>query len=350
MPSFLVTDKKVLYLDGSDKVAFYTMDGFWEDIVKTDNCFICGAEQGSKDFNNEHVIPDWILRKFNLYSETITLPNGAKRKYDRHKIPCCKDCNELMGAYYEKPISELLSKSYKDLKSELENKNLNKLLFEWMCFLFIKIHLADTHLRLYLDGRKSKGEKIGDIYLWEKFHHIYCMARRFFVNSEVEDHVYGSTFIFPITEEYEEENFDLRDYSVGRVIMIKNNDYVIISVLDDSKFSISPFFSYLKKIGRNKLNWWQVVDVFSHLAFINSNFKNPPVYKSKMSYEGRHLITAELPKTIHFVEEKDFKVTKGKLLRYYIESRYPDFPKEDLKNIELEKAQYILDEKGDFKN
>jgi hypothetical protein len=28
-------------------------------------------------FNDEHVIPEWVLRKFNLFNRTLTFPNGG---------------------------------------------------------------------------------------------------------------------------------------------------------------------------------------------------------------------------------------------------------------------------------
>ena len=79
--------------DHTGKVIFFSTDRFVNDICLGRCCFICGAQPGSKIFNDEHVFPDWLLRKFSLFDRTITLPNGRTLRYDRNKIPCCQDAN-----------------------------------------------------------------------------------------------------------------------------------------------------------------------------------------------------------------------------------------------------------------
>jgi hypothetical protein len=74
------------FLDHSGKVLFFSIDRFVNDICLGRCCFICGAQPGSKVFNDEHVIPEWVLRKFDLFDRTITLPNGGTVKYGRFKV------------------------------------------------------------------------------------------------------------------------------------------------------------------------------------------------------------------------------------------------------------------------
>jgi hypothetical protein len=51
------------------------------DICDGNACFICGAAPGSKKFNNEHVIPRWDLKRYDLFAKEITLPNGSLQRY-----------------------------------------------------------------------------------------------------------------------------------------------------------------------------------------------------------------------------------------------------------------------------
>ena len=97
------------FLDHSGKVLFFSKDRFVNDICLGRCCFICGAQPGSKVFNDEHVIPEWVLRKFNLFNRAITLPNGGTVKYGRFKVPCCQDCNSLMGRQIEERISKVVN-------------------------------------------------------------------------------------------------------------------------------------------------------------------------------------------------------------------------------------------------
>ena len=146
MTSMIKSNKgTVLTID--KKVIFFGIEDFMDKIANGDCCFICGAEPNSKKFNNEHIIPDWILKKYNLNSNFITLPNGTKFKHNQYKVPCCKDCNSELGEVYEKPISQLLSKSYSEIieiiKQEPETVHF---LFRWLNLIFLKTH----HYILYL--------------------------------------------------------------------------------------------------------------------------------------------------------------------------------------------------------
>lgn len=118
---FLVKkNKTILNLD--DKVIYYCYDDFKKQIVESNNCFICGKSPDKTEFNDEHIIPNWVLKEFDLHSKFITLPNGAKIKYGGYTIPCCVDCNSDLSENYEKPISKLLKKNM--MKSLLNYKKI----------------------------------------------------------------------------------------------------------------------------------------------------------------------------------------------------------------------------------
>lgn len=58
------------------RTLFSGIQDFYENITKVDRCFSCGAARDTKPFNYEHVIPNWILRRFELHNEFINLGNG----------------------------------------------------------------------------------------------------------------------------------------------------------------------------------------------------------------------------------------------------------------------------------
>jgi hypothetical protein len=95
--------------DDSGKILFFSKERFVNDICLGRCCFICGAGPDSKPLNDEHVIPLWVLRKFNLFDRTIDLPNGTTVKYGQYKVPCCVDCNSLMGRKIEERISRVVN-------------------------------------------------------------------------------------------------------------------------------------------------------------------------------------------------------------------------------------------------
>jgi hypothetical protein len=80
-------------IDRVGKVIFFSAQRFVDDICLGNCCFICGAKPEHKPFNNEHILPEWLLRRYDLFSRTITLPNDRTVRYDRYTVPCCVDCN-----------------------------------------------------------------------------------------------------------------------------------------------------------------------------------------------------------------------------------------------------------------
>ncbi len=53
----------------------------------------------------EHIIPKWLQKKYNLYNQLLTIPNGTKIPYTKVKIPVRSDDNSIFGKI-EKNISE----------------------------------------------------------------------------------------------------------------------------------------------------------------------------------------------------------------------------------------------------
>lgn len=104
--SFVLTSEGSVR-DANGKIVFFTADHFLRDIVSGDCCFICGATRAEKTFNDEHVIPDWMLRRYQLHKKTITIPGGSPFRYDQYKVPCCAACNAQMGLTLEDPMANL---------------------------------------------------------------------------------------------------------------------------------------------------------------------------------------------------------------------------------------------------
>jgi hypothetical protein len=95
-------------IDHNKKVVFFSKQRFVNDICLGDCCFICGASPGSVPFNNEHILPEWILRRCSLFDQTIILPNESKVRYGRYTVPCCSSCNHIMGKEIEEPVSAIV--------------------------------------------------------------------------------------------------------------------------------------------------------------------------------------------------------------------------------------------------
>jgi len=68
-------------LDDRGRLRHFGRPPFKKLAADLDRCFVCGTARNFVDFNDEHVIPDWILRRLSLHSRQITLPNGQNQLY-----------------------------------------------------------------------------------------------------------------------------------------------------------------------------------------------------------------------------------------------------------------------------
>lgn len=144
------------------KVMLFSLNDFLSKIVEGSNCFICGKSEKNVEFNDEHVIPDWILRRYRLHDKQITLPNRTLISYGQYKVPCCSACNAILGNLYEDPISKLLGQTYSEITKVIKSDTMSfSILFKWLSLIFFKIHLKSNSLRIKRDLRSESGT-IGD--------------------------------------------------------------------------------------------------------------------------------------------------------------------------------------------
>jgi hypothetical protein len=353
MKAFLFTDGESPRIteitpEGS-KVVYHGVEDFRNEIVFGDCCFICGAVRGSKPFNNEHIIPDWVLRRYNLYDESMTLPNGKVVSYRQYTVPCCQECNTILGTEVERPMSELFALPYSDFANALKNDELlYKKIFHWVCLLYLKTHLKDTNFVLNVDRRKDEG-KIGEYHDWASIHHIYCMARQHYTEAKIQQEVYGSMVIVPCLSQEMNSHFDYMDSHAGKVVMVQLGEIIIYAVLDDSNIVQQMCANIIEKI-KSPLSTFQAKQLFAHLNFVSINLDKKPTYQSTVE-RGYYEITSTIPEEVNILPKEEQHVSFGELLYTYVNrmvpEETPDYEK-IMSEIRDEKRNYLFNEKGEF--
>lgn len=343
---FIITDKNRI-ISSTGKVIYYHTDEFVDEIVKSENCFICGASSVDKKFNDEHVIPNWILKRHSLHNASITLPTGELKKYSRYKISCCEDCNYHLGKVYEEPVSKILTTKYSDLRPNLNKENIH-LIYRWLCLIFVKTHLRGKSVRLE-KNLKIDSFSLSDVYDWRPIHHLYCLARSSYSNPIISEEVYG-TILFVKMADFDID-FDYIDSHSARVSAIKLGDYMIIAVLDDSGFSGIVYEDILKKVVKNKLSHVQVREIIANLAAINLSIEKRPKFTSGINNKGQYNISVNRPKVIKFYNDDKKRFTPGPFLKYYLQN-LPDLTltKQEFEQIERSEFTFLIDKEGNFIN
>jgi hypothetical protein len=290
--------------DSSGKILFFSTDRFVKDICEGDCCFVCGISPERAEFNNEHVLPEWILRKYGLFSRSLELPNGTTIRYDQYMVPCCCECNTFMGKTFEEPLSALLTQGHQAVSECLKTNPAGSwLIFVWLALIYLKTHLKDRTLRFHRDLRLPDGN-IGDVYEWTQLHHIHCIARSFYTQCALDAKVGGSLLVLPAKLENQVESFDYGDMYMARTILLRIEDVAFLAVLNDSGAARTLCQSIEKGISGNELSSLQLRELMAHFAFINLNLKDRPRYHSESSPDGTLTITAELPEMVGLLDSR----------------------------------------------
>ncbi|MDP9808106.1 hypothetical protein J2W42_000944 [Rhizobium tibeticum] len=258
-------------------VLFFSLADFVGTICEGSNCFVCGRSQSVTEFNNEHILPNWLLHKYSLHDRKLTLPNGVEQKYGTYKVPCCKDCNSEMSVVFETPMSRLLSSGPDAVQDFIVTQG-SLIPYTWMALIFLKAHLKDRLLRRHLDRRKGD-EMIAADYAWPDMHHLHAVARAFKVNASVSMKAMGSLYVFPIEHGGTRDDFDMQTFTDAQTLYLRLGHVSIIAVFNDAHAANNRVEWLLEKID-GPVSWMQARELAVHFAMANIDLINRPVFRT----------------------------------------------------------------------
>src|SRR6266702_1774238 len=309
------------FLDDNDRFLFFSTERFVRDICLGHSCLICGADPKQKLFNDEHVIPQWILHKYDLYNRQMTLSNGTKLPYRQNTVPCCAECNGFLGRSLEEPMLELMTNGFDAFSAGLQDAI--PIVFRLLCLTVFKNHYRDRLLRMDRD-RRAPDVKLGDQYTWDELHHMHTMARSTYSGADIESDVQGSLLIFQVKKTDLEETFDYVDLYPAQAVLLRVEDIGIVSVLNDSCGASQVFRNsgLADRIAGGSISNVQLREILAHLATINMHLKERPRYRTEVNGDaGTCTIRVTLPPQLEVDEsaEDDFgsvmETACGELIR-----------------------------------
>ncbi|MDN5114174.1 hypothetical protein AB0W31_07510 [Aliarcobacter butzleri] len=335
-------------VSSNEKILLFSKHNFVNQICNEETCFICGIKKNDTDFNDEHVIPRWILKRYQLFEKKISLANGKQIKYGNYKIPCCKKCNSFLGEEIENKIAEGFGKNIED-SIKFFNKN-RKLVFTWISLLYIKTHLKDKAFKFdFLSNRK-----ISDDYNWDELHHIHCIARSIYTNIFIEESVYGSMFIFPCSDFIDGEKYDYIDLYGTGTVLLRLGDFFIICVINDSKLVTKLMENKTKRI-TGKLNFLQIRELYSRITYEFLRIIDRPKYYTAVKFKDNYIgIQTLINNTIRIApyDEEFFGSLMYTLVKDYMYK--PEHPilknkmQEQIQAIKKGQWTYLFDSNGKF--
>jgi hypothetical protein len=278
-PVTRTADGTIIGPDG--RILFFSAERFAIDICEGTCCFLCGAARGTKTFNDEHILPDWVLRRYKLHGHTIVLPNGRTHQYGTYTIPCCESCNSLLSKELETPLSKVLRDGHAAVASYLKTEGPLRL-FTWMALVFLKIHLKDATLREHANFNAGDGSIAAAAnYRWEAFHHLHCFGRSVYTKAIVQPAAFGTLFLLPVGGDDTREPFDLVDLSEAQTLVIRMDDFALCAVFDDACAVLHGLDSLTARI-EGPLAFAQVREMAAHIACCNMHLENRPRFFTRV--------------------------------------------------------------------
>lgn len=278
------------FVDSDGRILFFSPERFERDIWFGSCCFVCGVRRSSKvPFDNEHILPNWLLHDHDLHNQTIRLPNDVLQKYGTYTIPCCVNCNQLLNEHLEKPICEVVRAGSKAVVDRMREWDFGVKVFVWLSLIFLKLHLKDTTLRehrnfLLGDATIAQERK----YEPDLFHHVHCVARSPFTQADLSPPVIGSMAVIQ-TIHTPPETFDLIDQTRFATMAIRMNDISIFVVFDDAAGVLSVLEDQLIRRIDGPLDPYQVREVAAHFAACNFHIRNRPEFSSRIRQTIPHV-------------------------------------------------------------
>lgn len=150
---------------------------YWPDrdhALDHDHCFLCGSQLTADTRSEEHVFPQWLLRDFDLWQQSITLLNGTWIPYRSLKIPACKECNNFWLSQVEDEVATAF-RAGPEAVASLDQT----LLVSWLAKIYYGIHFKE--IGLPADRRDTGGPRIlsaEELRRLRDLHHLLQALRR----------------------------------------------------------------------------------------------------------------------------------------------------------------------------
>lgn len=322
-------------VDINGNYVFVSYEKFVNEVVTGKCCFLCCSLPDEKTFNDEHIIPDWVLKRFGLYDRFVTLKNSERVRYDKYRLTCCAECNSFLGKEIETEISNATSDRFDGLVKHVNRYGADKI-FLWLSLVFLKTHLKDAQQRWHLDTRKED-TKLDSETDWASIHHIYCLVKSLQSKVFLHKECIGTVVIMEAEQALDTENFDFADSPLSNTVLVQLGDIILFAVLDDSTSAahfIEPIISKINK----PINWHQSREIYSHLSYLNIQLKERPTYSTTYSLKNsRFEIRAKLPKSLD-LEEHDPNLFGNIMFSNY---NYSDMGEEVRENMLAGRYTYL---------
>ena len=295
-------------LDNRRNVVVFGAERFMKDVIAGEACFLCGVQPNVRPFKDLLILPEWLLRRYDLAAKTVQTPRGPTLRYDENTVRCCQSCNILVNDEIERPVCDAVSRGGNAINDYIAKNGLAKI-YIWLALLFVKTHLKDNLARYSL---APAGSKVPPAFEWSKLHLVHSMVRGHLANVQVDVEATGSFLVLPVNTQSVTSGFDYADLYGGQTAMVRFDGMAVFTVFDDTGAAMNCFWPQLEKVTA-PLSHIQLREVLAELAYINTLLKARPTYKTSAELETERLFLTATRPELAFKEPDP--ALRGRLLR-----------------------------------
>lgn len=246
---------------------------FTEQSLDPSACFLCGKSLTPENRSDEHVFPKWLLRRYDLWNERMTLLNWQLMRYSALRISCCRPCNNNELAGLEEEVSTAFAAGVAGVRALPQQR-----LFLWLAKFFYG--LVFREMTLHRDIRDPAAGSIVDDEILRVYaiHHLLLRAIR--MNVECNEFP-ASIFIFEaLTYDDPKANFDYFDAFDVPFVSIRIGSVLVVAALQDwgalsmgMDLEASPHFEMARQVS---LHMIQCLELTVFLYYWMKEFDRVP--------------------------------------------------------------------------
>ena len=250
-------------------------------FLNRDHCFLCGRKLTPTTRTTEHIFPKWLLNRFELWDQRLTLLNGTSLPYRRVRVPCCTLCNGVYLGSLERRVRTAVEGGY-DIVRTLPRT----VLFQWLTKIFFQILYME--MRLAADVRDPKQGSILTPEFVDNFRLEHVLLNSVRVPVELAGTLPWSIFVFATQcASDNRKNFDFLDSVYEHGIAIRMGDVGIIALLMDGHVQQQVFRDATASIARRvRLHPLQFREIAAKVAYKRQTMNRTPRFITAWNEEA----------------------------------------------------------------
>jgi len=219
----------------------------YQSLFSEKRCFLCGVELNNENGTKEHVFPEWLLHKYNLWDRKIALLNETPIPYRYLTIPCCSSCNSGELSRLEQEIKQAIDTDFRAV-ARIEKLRL----YQWIGKIFYGLLFRE--LSLSFDRSRPELGSITSPKLMQDYLALHHFLQSTIKPIEFQGFFPGSIFIFEIEVLSEFDQFNYSDSIESMAFCVRMGNIGIVACLKDDEQVYDSLFEIYQAVKDVKLH------------------------------------------------------------------------------------------------